>query len=111
MTTAVQRLLDQERRRLREVRRRILAGELRPRVGLDQYQLSESMGMSITPLREALRRLRGEGLIDIDVHKDTRVAPLERSPRPANCSRSGWPWTPRPPNWPPSGAPTPTSRP
>jgi DNA-binding GntR family transcriptional regulator len=59
-----------------EVRRRILAGELAPGSVLDQYRLSESMGMSITPLREALRRLRGEGLIDIDVHKDTRVAPL-----------------------------------
>jgi DNA-binding GntR family transcriptional regulator len=59
-----------------EVRRRILAGELEPGSVLDQYELSESMGMSITPLREALRRLRGEGLIDIDVHRDTRVAPL-----------------------------------
>src|SRR6476661_7925824 len=59
-----------------EVRRRILAGELAPGSVLDQYQLSDSMGMSITPLREALRRLRGEGLIDIDVHKNTRVTPL-----------------------------------
>ena len=59
-----------------EVRRRILAGELAPGSVLDQYLLSDSMGMSITPLREALRRLRGEGLIDIDVHKNTRVTPL-----------------------------------
>ena len=59
-----------------EVRRRILAGELAPGSILDQYLLSDQMGMSITPLREALRRLRGEGLIDIDVHKNTRVAPL-----------------------------------
>ena len=59
-----------------EVRRRILAGELAPGSVLDQYLLSDQMGMSITPLREALRRLRGEGLIDIDVHKNTRVAPL-----------------------------------
>ncbi len=59
-----------------EVRRRILAGELAPGSVLDQYLMSDSMGMSITPLREALRRLRGEGLIDIDVHKNTRVAPL-----------------------------------
>ena len=59
-----------------EVRRRILAGELAPGSVLDQYRLSESMGMSITPLREALRRLRGEGLIMIDVHTTTRVAPL-----------------------------------
>ena len=59
-----------------EVRRRILAGELAPGSVLDQYLLSDQMGMSITPLREALRRLRGEGLIDIDVHKNTRVTPL-----------------------------------
>src|SRR6476660_7258535 len=59
-----------------EVRRRILAGELAPVSVLDQYLLSDQMGMSITPLREALRRLRGEGLIDIDVHKNTRVTPL-----------------------------------
>ena len=59
-----------------EIRRRILAGELAPGSVLDQYLLSDSMGMSITPLREALRRLRGEGLIDIDVHKNTRVTPL-----------------------------------
>src|SRR6476469_10421453 len=59
-----------------EVRRRILAGELAPGSVLDQYRLSQSMCMSITPLREALRRLRGEGLIMIDVHTTTRVAPL-----------------------------------
>src|SRR6476469_6619863 len=59
-----------------EVRRRILAGDVAPVSVLDQYLLSDQMGMSITPLREALRRLRGEGLIDIDVHKNTRVAPL-----------------------------------
>ena len=59
-----------------EVRRRILAGELAPGSVLDQYRLAEQMGMSITPLREALRRLRGEGLIIIDVHTTTRVAPL-----------------------------------
>ena len=59
-----------------EVRRRILSGDLQPGSVLAQYELAESMRMSITPLREALRRLRGEGLIELDVHKETRVAPL-----------------------------------
>jgi DNA-binding GntR family transcriptional regulator len=59
-----------------EVRRRILSGELAPGSVLAQYELAESLAMSITPLREALRRLRGEGLIELDVHRDARVAPL-----------------------------------
>jgi DNA-binding GntR family transcriptional regulator len=60
-----------------EVRRQILSGTLPPGSRLAQYELAESLHMSITPLREALRRLRGEGLIDIDVHRDARVARLD----------------------------------
>jgi DNA-binding GntR family transcriptional regulator len=59
-----------------EIRKRILSGELAPGSVLAQYELAESLHMSITPLREALRRLRGEGLVDLDVHRDARVAPL-----------------------------------
>lgn len=59
-----------------EVRDRILSGELAPGSVLAQYQLAESLAMSITPLREALRRLKGEGLVELDVHRDARVAPL-----------------------------------
>jgi DNA-binding GntR family transcriptional regulator len=59
-----------------EVRDRILSGDLAPGSVLPQYDLAESLHMSITPLREALRRLRGEGLVDLDVHRDARVAPL-----------------------------------
>src|SRR5688500_19648922 len=33
--------------------------------------------MSTTPLREALRRLRQEGLVSLDAHRDARVAPLD----------------------------------
>jgi DNA-binding GntR family transcriptional regulator len=62
-----------------EVRRRILSGELAPGSVLAQYELAESLAMSITPLREALRRLKGEGLIELDVHRDARVAPLHAS--------------------------------
>lgn len=59
-----------------EVRDRILSGELAPGSVLAQYELAESLAMSITPLREALRRLKGEGLVELDVHRDARVAPL-----------------------------------
>ncbi|MGW3625212.1 GntR family transcriptional regulator [Streptomyces sp. NPDC000880] len=60
-----------------EVRRQILSGALAPGSRLAQYDLAESLNMSITPLREALRRLRGEGLIDLDTHRDARVARLD----------------------------------
>src|SRR3954471_18567517 len=59
-----------------EIRERILSGALAPGSVLAQYELAESLHMSITPLREALRRLRGEGLVELDVHRDARVAPL-----------------------------------
>jgi DNA-binding GntR family transcriptional regulator len=59
-----------------EIRERILSGTLEPGSVLAQYELAESLHMSITPLREALRRLRGEGLVELDVHRDARVAPL-----------------------------------
>lgn len=48
-----------------ELRHRILTGVLAPGSRLDQYELAETMNMSITPLREAIRRLSGEGLLDI----------------------------------------------
>ncbi|MFB9836835.1 GntR family transcriptional regulator [Actinoallomurus acaciae] len=59
-----------------EIRDRILSGELPPGSVLAQYDLAASLHMSITPLREALRRLKGEGLVELDVHRDARVAPL-----------------------------------
>jgi DNA-binding GntR family transcriptional regulator len=59
-----------------EVRDQILSGRLAPGSVLAQYALAESLNMSITPLREALRRLHGEGLVDLDTHRDARVAPL-----------------------------------
>ena len=34
------------------------------------------MGISVTPLREALRRLATEGFIDLAAHRDARVTPL-----------------------------------
>lgn len=59
-----------------ELRRLILLGALPPGARLPQYELAGSMNMSITPFREAVRRLSSEGLIDLDTHKDARVASI-----------------------------------
>ncbi|TQM63753.1 GntR family transcriptional regulator [Humibacillus xanthopallidus] len=59
-----------------ELRARILTGALVPGSRLDQYELAESMGMSITPLREAIRRLSSERLIELGSHRNARIASM-----------------------------------
>ena len=59
-----------------ELRRMILSGELPAGSRLAQYVLAEQLRMSITPLREAIRRLSSEGLIELDNHKDARVSTI-----------------------------------
>ncbi|GHH78098.1 GntR family transcriptional regulator [Streptomyces sulfonofaciens] len=59
-----------------ELRGRILSGALAPGSRLAQYELAESLNMSITPLREAVRRLSSEGLVDVETHRDVRVAAI-----------------------------------
>jgi DNA-binding GntR family transcriptional regulator len=59
-----------------ELRRLILTGALAAGSRLQQYELADQMRMSITPLREAIRRLSSEGLIDLDTHRDARVATI-----------------------------------
>ena len=39
--------------------------------------LADELGISITPLREAIRRLSGEGLVDLDAHRNARVARMD----------------------------------
>jgi DNA-binding GntR family transcriptional regulator len=59
-----------------ELRRMVLSGELPAGSRLAQYVLAEQLQMSITPLREAIRRLSSEGLIELDNHKDARVSTI-----------------------------------
>ncbi|MEV1000671.1 GntR family transcriptional regulator [Nonomuraea sp. NPDC050202] len=58
------------------VKELILSGTLRPGSVIAQAQLAREIGISTTPLREALRRLKSEGLVELDAHRDARVAPL-----------------------------------
>ncbi|HEY9358041.1 MAG TPA: GntR family transcriptional regulator [Arthrobacter sp.] len=59
-----------------ELRRRILTGDIPQGSVLNQVQLAHEIGVSTTPLREALRRLAAEGLVQLESHRDARVASL-----------------------------------
>nr|WP_127894495.1 GntR family transcriptional regulator [Streptomyces sp. S10(2018)] len=59
-----------------ELREKILTGGLPAGSRLAQYELAESLNMSITPLREAIRRLSSEGLLTVETHRDVRVSTM-----------------------------------
>jgi DNA-binding GntR family transcriptional regulator len=58
------------------IRGLVLSGELAPGTRLGQVELAERFGISRTPVREALRRLAGEGLVDFHSNRGFRVADL-----------------------------------
>ncbi|MEU4191294.1 GntR family transcriptional regulator [Kribbella sp. NPDC026611] len=58
------------------VRARLLSGDLLPGAVIPQAALARELGVSTTPLREALRRLMTEGLVELDAHRDARVTRL-----------------------------------
>jgi len=51
----------------------ILAGEFTPGSRIVQTEIAEKYGVSVTPVREAMRELLGEGLIRVDPHKAATV--------------------------------------
>jgi DNA-binding GntR family transcriptional regulator len=56
----------------------IVRGELAPGQILRDGELAAQVGLSRTPVREALARLTDEGLVESKPHAYTRVTPLER---------------------------------
>lgn len=58
------------------VRQAILRGALRGGTRLVQSELAEELGVSTTPVREALRDLATEGLIQLDPHRGAVVTSL-----------------------------------
>ena len=58
------------------IREGILSGEFGAGTVLHQSMLAKTIGISTTPLREAMRRLMTEGLVELDAHRDARVSAL-----------------------------------
>lgn len=59
------------------LRELIISGELKPGEQLRQRDLAERFGVSVTPVREALRWLESEGLVNYDAHKGSTVVQAE----------------------------------
>ena len=58
------------------LREAIIVGELKPGQRLMEVQLAEKMGVSRTPVREAIRKLELEGLVEMLPRKGAHVAEL-----------------------------------
>lgn len=56
------------------IRRRMLAGEFSPGAHLPEEELAAAIGVSRTPVREALRRLHAEGLVEFVANRGAHVA-------------------------------------
>ncbi|ACA17869.1 transcriptional regulator, GntR family [Methylobacterium sp. 4-46] len=66
-------LHDEVAERLRAL---ILSGELEPRARLNEILLTERFGISRTPLREAIKILATEGLLELLPNRGARVASI-----------------------------------
>jgi DNA-binding GntR family transcriptional regulator len=63
-------------RAYRTLRDAIVTGELPPGAVIRDLELAEKVGLSRTPVREALARLADDGLVETKPHSWTRVTPL-----------------------------------
>lgn len=69
-------LHDEVAERLRAL---ILAGDLEPRARVNELELAEQFGISRTPLREAIKILATEGLLELLPNRGARVASLSEA--------------------------------
>lgn len=67
-------LQEETTRRLRDL---IIQGDLKAGARLNERELTEMLGISRTPLREATRRLASEGLVQLLPHRGAIVAPID----------------------------------
>lgn len=74
---SVERTLLRDEAYLR-IRDAILAGTLEPGEKLRDAELTRWLGLSRTPVREALARLAEDGLVESEPQRFTRVTPLDR---------------------------------
>ena len=60
-----------------ELRARIMRGELKPGAALKERDLCAQLDVSRTPVREALRQLSAEGLVEVRPHRSIVVASFD----------------------------------
>lgn len=59
------------------VRRRILTGELAPGMAIDEKAIAVKLGVSRTPVREAVKKLSDESLVDVKAQSRTVVSRID----------------------------------
>jgi DNA-binding GntR family transcriptional regulator len=60
------------------LRAAIVSGKLLPGTFIRLDETAAELGVSITPVREALLKLRGEGMVELEPHRGHVVVPLTR---------------------------------
>src|SRR5579862_1129054 len=60
------------------LREAVLKGTLRPNQRIHQVTLAQQLGMSLVPIREALRKLEAEGFVRIMPHRGVYVSAISR---------------------------------
>ena len=60
------------------LRTRIMSGSLRPGTFIRLDETAAELGVSITPVREALRALRGEGMVQLEPNRGHVVSEFTR---------------------------------
>jgi DNA-binding GntR family transcriptional regulator len=60
-----------------QLRDAIVAGALEPGTLLREVALAKSLGVSATPVREAIGELASEGLVEVEAHRLKRVTPMD----------------------------------
>jgi DNA-binding GntR family transcriptional regulator len=63
-------------RLVRRLREDIVSGAMRPGAKINLALVREGLGVSLSPLREALARLVAEGLVEFEDNRGYRVAPV-----------------------------------
>jgi len=59
------------------VRRLILTGEFAPGTSIDEKTIALNLGVSRTPVREAVKKLSDENLVEVKAQSSTIVAPID----------------------------------
>ncbi|MEJ2865728.1 GntR family transcriptional regulator [Actinomycetospora flava] len=78
MTSTERRAGRASERALADLREAILDGDLPAGAHLGEVEIAERLGLSRTPVREALTRLAAEGLVELEAHRGARVTRFSR---------------------------------